>query len=218
MSYLFSEKQMKILSTAAGQNVSTEFFFWNESKLPKDFIDDTRGVSSDVTNLVFRKNAQFIKMSYTLKGVTVEKEYNFYVLDYKKYPLEKSIILTDKFFDLFMKKLGCKIMVYDGKKTTNQVITKIEKKENKTDTEDKIKKALEDAQKALEKEKDEDVKVILSTQIKRLNYFLKIREEQEQLIKALKEVFVQEVKETEEWENKTDEEKGTFKDVEWADM
>ncbi len=260
MSYLFSKRHMQNLSKATYQNIQTEYFFWNKSKLPKSFIDDMREFNSDATDLVFQKDAQYIAVSYTLGGETIKKVYDFYVLDYKKLTLENSIVLTDEFFDLFMKKLGCKIAICDGKKTTNQKITKIVQNEAKIVQNVqpevkikgeiiKIKKALEDAKKAAEKEIDIEDKSEIFIQIEKLEYLLKIREdflikkekefiEREQLIKDMEMPYLKavktiiqkepEVRETKkepevqetkkEWCEKTEEEKKTFKDVDWADM
>jgi len=196
ITYLFFKEQMQILALATGHKVRPESFYWTEMKLPKNFIDDMRAIGLDVTNLVFAKDAQFISVSYVTGGETVEKVYDFYVPDYKNLTLEKSIILIDRFYNLFMKKLGCKIekpavfkimpVKIEQKIEANNEYTNKIKSEIVT-----IKKALEGAQKAFENEVDDVLKVKLSVQIEQFDKLIKIREEllikEENKVKAILE-------------------------------
>ncbi len=182
---LFYQKQMRVLAGAAGKKNRVDSFYWVKSKIPQIFIDDMRVITSDVTNLVFQKDAQYITVSYTLGGETVKKVYDFYVQDYKKLTLENTIFLTAEFFDLFMKKLGIST---EERIVKPKIITpkdKIEQKieanviySNKIKSEiGALKEILDKAQKAFEHEEDDVFKVKLSSQIEQSINFIKIREE-----------------------------------------
>ncbi len=184
--YLFNQKQMQVVAEATGQKTRAQPFGWFESKVPDDFIKDVRAIKSDVTGLVFQKHDTTITMSYTLNGEDepVVKEYEFHVIDYKKHTFENSIVLTNKFFNLFMKKLGTRQENVVKPKiitTKTKIEDKIEAHHNHSDKIKneiiEIKKKLDGAQKALENEKDEIIQVTLSTQIEQLNNLIKIREE-----------------------------------------